>query len=178
MLRRRVPPLGRVLLVESGGRHLSEKLIPHFREAWKPDLEVDLVTCFAGLPASFGDGRVFRVSDYATPEARAALAQELRNRQYAVVAILCTAEPVMTKWKWWLAAKLPAKLLIVNENGDYFWFDRTNAAVIAKFVLYRAGLTGAGAAGAVARLVFFPFTLLYLISYAGWAHARRRIRNR
>lgn len=172
-----MPLLGRVLLVESGSREICNRLIPHFREAWKADLDIDLVTCFAGLPASFGDGRVYRVGDYATPDARAALARELRARDYAVVAILCTAEPVMTKWKWWLAWKLPAKLLIVNENGDYFWFDRTNAGLIAKFVLYRAGLTGAGAAGALARLIFFPFTLLYLILYAGWAHARRRLRN-
>lgn len=172
-----MPPLGRILLVESGGRHIHDRLIPHFREAWNADLEIDLVTCFAGLPGSFGEGRVYRVGDYATPEARAALLEELRTRDYAAVAILCTAEPVMTKWKWWLAWKLPAKLLIVNENGDYFWFDRSNARLIAKFVLYRAGLTGAGAVGSLARLVFFPFTLLYLISYAGWVHARRRLRG-
>ncbi len=173
-----MPPLGRVLLVESGGRHLYNKLIPHFRENWKADLEIDLVTCFAGVPEGFdnGNGRVYRVSDYATPEARARLLAELRSRQYAVVGVLCSAEPVMTKWKWWLAWKLPAKLLIVNENGDYFWADRSNLGLIAHFALYRAGLTGPEALKSAARLVFFPFTLLYLILFAAAAHARRSLR--
>jgi len=25
----------------------------------------------------------------------------------------------MNKWKWWLAAKVPAKFFVINENGDY-----------------------------------------------------------
>jgi len=32
----------------------------------------------------------------------------------------------MTKWKWWLAAHLRAKVCILNENGDYFYLDYSN----------------------------------------------------
>ena len=34
----------------------------------------------------------------------------------------------MTKWKWALAFRLPVKVLVVNENGDFFWFDREQLA--------------------------------------------------
>ena len=41
-----------------------------------------------------------------------------------MTGVICAAEPIMTKWKWWLGNKLPAKTFIINENGDYFWLDR------------------------------------------------------
>ena len=83
----------------------------------------------------------------------------------------------MTKWKWVLAARLPAKIFILNENGDYFWLDRGHLTTIRQFVLFRAGLTGAGAVRTLARLVSFPFTLLYLILYALTVHLRRKLRT-
>jgi hypothetical protein len=79
----------------------------------------------------------------------------------------------MAKWKWALALRLPAKLFIINENGDYFWFDRMHLGTIRRFVLFRSGLAGAGAVRTLVRLISFPFTLLYLLLYATSAHARR-----
>ena len=58
----------------------------------------------------------------------------------------------MTKWKWLLALRVPAKFFIVNENGDYFWLHRENAAVMREFVLVRRAL-GAGAIRTFARLL-------------------------
>ena len=83
----------------------------------------------------------------------------------------------MTKWKWMLAARLPAKVFVVNENGDYFWMDWGHWSSIRYFVLYRAGLTGAGAVRTLARVVLFPFSLLYLILYAITVHSRRLLRT-
>jgi len=83
----------------------------------------------------------------------------------------------MTKWKWVLAARLPAKIFILNENGDYFWLDRGHLKHIRHFILFRAGLTGSGAIRTIARLVSFPFTLLYLILYAVTVHLRRKLRT-
>ena len=31
---------------------------------------------------------------------------------------------MLLKWKWAIALRLPAKVFLINENGDYFWFDR------------------------------------------------------
>jgi hypothetical protein len=82
----------------------------------------------------------------------------------------------MLWWKWFLALRLPAKLFIVNENGDYFWFHRDNFASVREFALERSGLTGAGAVRTLGRLLAFPFTLFYLLMYAFTVHARRRLR--
>jgi hypothetical protein len=91
--------------------------------------------------------------------------------------MICSAEPIMTKWKWVLAARLPGKVFVVNENGDYFWLDRGHLANIRYFILYRAGLTGSGAVRTLARVVLFPFSLLYLILYAAAVHLRRSLRT-
>jgi hypothetical protein len=83
----------------------------------------------------------------------------------------------MTKWKWLIAFRIPAKVFIVNENGDYFWLHRENTALIREFILVRMGLDGAGAIRTFGRLLLFPFTLLFLIVYALAVHARRKLRT-
>jgi hypothetical protein len=174
--RRRVPPFTRVLLVESGSRHLFDHLIPSLYKTYGEQLEIDLVTCYAGEPAGFR-GAVYRVTDYAGPEARKRLYSELAGRAYPLMGIVCAAEPIMTKWKWMLAARLRAKVFVINENGDYFWLDWGHWRTIGRFVLYRAGMTGASAVPTLARLLFFPVTLAYLLLYAGTVHLRRKLRT-
>ena len=170
----------RILLIESGSRSLLETLIPHLKSAWGQTMPIDLVTCYSGVPAAFSehsaDGSVFRVSDYATPELRRQFLRELRSRNYAFAGMICAADPVMNRWKWWLAANVSAKFFIVNENGDYFWVDRRSLTIMRNFVLVRLGLSGAGSARNLARLLAFPFSVLYLLLYAGIAHLRRMLR--
>jgi hypothetical protein len=167
----------RMLLIESGSRSLAEGVIPLLRSGWAPACEIDLVTCYGGLPRGMPEStRVFRVNDFGTPEKRRELLKELNARDYAFVGMICSAEPIMTKWKWMLAARLPAKLFIVNENGDYFWFHRENAATLREFALVRMGLEGAGAIRTIGRLMLFPFAVLYLLLYAFTVHAMRRLR--
>jgi hypothetical protein len=169
-----LPSFDRVLLVESGSRHLLEALIPTLRQTCGEQIEFDLVTCYAGTPEGF-HGHVYRVSDYAGPEGRARLIQELSDRRYSMLGIICSAEPIMTKWKWMLAARVPAKLFVINENADYFWAQWSNWRVIIHFFLYRAELSGAGAVRTILRLILFPFTVLYLILYAAIVHLRRKV---
>lgn len=177
-LTKRVPAFSRVLLVESGSRDLYEELLSGLYDH-HPQMRADLITCYAGAPKNFrGDrGSVYRVTDYPDGRARKRLYQELAANRYVIVGIICSAEPIMTKWKWMLAARLPGKVFVLNENGDYFWIDRGHLGVIRHFVLFRAGLTGTGAVRAIARLVLFPFTLLYLILYAVTVHLRRKLRT-
>ena len=92
------------------------------------------------------------------------------------MAILCTAEPIMTKWKFAVAARVPAKLMVINENADIFWCDR-NWKILSTFILFRAGLTGASAAPTLARLLILPLTAVYLLAYAGAVHFRRMLRS-
>jgi len=166
----------RVLFVESGSRSILEKLIRIFLRIFPQCEQIDVITCFAGAPQG-ANGKIYRVADYPTPEARQRLYTELASRGYQAIGILCTAEPIMTKWKFALAARVPAKLLVINENADFFWFDRANLRGIFGLILFRAGMTGASAVPTLARLLFLPFTVAYLLAYAGAVHLRRRLRT-
>jgi hypothetical protein len=177
-LSRRTPPGSRILLIESGSRSLAEHVLPQLRSSWASDHTIDLVTCYGGLPAGLSpEADVFRVTDYTTGSRRGELIRELRSREYAYVGMICSAESIMSKWKWLIASRVPAKVFIVNENGDYFWLHAENAAVIREFALVRLGLSGAGSIRTLGRLLIFPFTFLYLVIYAIAVHARRVVRT-
>ena len=176
---RRQPEASRILLVESGSRYLLEGIISGIRSTYGPAIFVDLVTCYPGLPDGFDAATttVYRVTDYRGRAGRSRLYRELARNRYSIAGVICSAEPIMTKWKWSLAARLPAKFFILNENGDYFWLDRVHLTNLRQFVLFRSGLAGAGAVRTLVRLISFPFALLYLLAYAMSAHARRALRR-
>jgi hypothetical protein len=177
-LTRREPPLTRLLLIESGSRSLIESILPHLRTVWGPDIAVDLVTCYAGLPEGFGpETIVYRVTDYGSPEGRKELVRLLLSREYSIAGMICSGEPIMTKWKWLIALRLPAKVFILNENSDYFWVHRDNAATIREFSLVRLGLSGGGAIRTIGRMLLFPFSVLFLLMYAFAAHSGRFVRR-
>ena len=171
--RRRIPGFERVLIIESGSRYLVEELLPGIYEHHRAKLRrLDLVTCYAGQPKGFSEltGDLYRVTDYPNRAARKQLYRRLAANRYSVACIVCSGEPIMTKWKWVLAARLPAKIFILNENCDYFWLDYSNWKTIRHFVLFRAGLSGAGAVRTLARLALLPLTMLYLVLYAAAVH--------
>lgn len=178
-LRRYIPPFRSVLLIESGSRAVLEELIPGIYKHHGADATVHVVTCYSGQPTSLAShGKVFRVTDYGGAAGREKLLTELLQTRYDAVGVLCTAEPIMTKWKWWLAWKIPSKAFIVNENGDYFWIDRAHLDLILHFVLFRLGMAGAGFVPTMVRLALLPVSFLYLVGFAGFAHARRALRAR
>jgi hypothetical protein len=151
--------------------------MPHLRAIWG-DTPIDLVTCFAGHPAGFGpETTIHRVTDCNSPEDRRKLIRLLRESDYAVAGMICSGEPIMTKWKWLIALRVPAKIFILNENGDYFWLNREQADSIRQFCLVRMGLSGAGAARTAGRLLIFPFSVAFLLLYAFAAHSGRIARQ-
>ena len=175
-LRRHIPPFTRVLLIESGSRTVFDVLIPRLFEMYGEAIELDLVTCYPSAPAGFR-GRVYRVQEYATPAARRRLYAELAARQYTVTGILCSNEPIMTKWKWMLAARLCAKVLVINENADSLWLDRAHWRHIARMARIRWGLTGASISPSILRVLLLPLSLAYLLLFAAVVHTKRRIRT-
>ena len=175
ILRRRHPPVSRILLVESGSRHLIERVLPALGRGYGERVPIDLVTCYPGAPPA-GIGSVYRVADYRGAAARRELYGRLAENGYAILGIVCSDEAIMTKWKWAIAAHLPAKVFVINENGDYFWLDRGHWRAIRHFILFRAGLSGSGAVRTVGRLLLFPFTLAYLLLYATTVHLKRAVR--
>ncbi len=176
--RRRVPHLDRILLVESGSRRVTEAFVERFRRMEPRAGRLDVVTCFPGRPRPLSSqSRLWNVAEHRGRAGRRRLLSELRAGRYGVLVILCTGEPLMTRWKWALAALLPAKVLIVNENADFFWCDWSNWRTIRAFVAYRAGLSGAGVVRTAAGLVSFPFVLAYLAGFTCWVHARALARD-
>ena len=177
LLTRRTPPLTRALLIESGSRSLIEGIIPHLRDVWG-ETPIDLVTCYGGLPAGFGpETNVYRVTECNTAEDRRKLIRLLRQNNYSLAGIVCSGEPIMTKWKWLIALRIPAKVFILNENGDYFWLNREQAGAIRQFSLVRMGLSGTGSIRTMGRLIVFPFMVLFLLLYAFAAHSGRIARQ-
>jgi hypothetical protein len=177
-LSRRIPHADAILLIESGSRSLLETVAPGLRQTWGEDVAIDLVTCYARLPEGFPENtRVYRTSDFRGREGRGKLYRELANNRYGLVGMICSGEPILMKWKWAIALRIPAKVFLINENGDYFWLDRGHFDLIRQIVLLRSGLAGAGAVRTLARIVSFPFTLTYLLLYATTVHARRALRR-
>ncbi|MBC7927892.1 MAG: hypothetical protein H7039_19780 [Bryobacteraceae bacterium] len=175
-LTNRIPKLNNVVFVESGDREVSERILPAL---YSQCPYVDLVTCFGSAPGAFDPARgvVYDIGLYPGKEGRNRLFAELRAKHYSAVGIMCADLPIMFKWKWVIAAQLPGKLFIVNENSDYFWVDRANWQIVRKFILFRFGLSGADAARTLTQLALFPFTVAYLLMYAGWVHGHRAIRR-
>lgn len=173
------PPVHSILLVESGSRELLERAVVPLRRTWGDEVFIDLVTCYSGLPAGFTPEttRLYRVTEHRGRDGRRRLYRQLAENRYGLVGIVCSEQPLMTKWKWALALRLPAKVFIINESGDYFALDIREWGNIWRFVLSRAGLAGAGAVRALSRVVSFPFTLLYLLLYATTVHTRRALRR-
>ena len=175
--RRRVPGLSRILLVESGSRPITEQLIPRIRSHFG-DVRLDVVTCFADAPRALESrAQVYNVNDYRGRNGRLRLVRRLRESQYPAVVILCSNEPVLATWKWVLVVALSAKVLVANENCDYFWLDYGHWNTIRKFVQHRAGLEDEGIVRAAARAIAFPFGFLYLLIYAAFVHSRRFLRR-
>ena len=172
-----VPSFSRVLIIESGSRDLVEDLLPGLYEIYGESLQIDLVTCYAGIPVTLKPtAQVWCVTDFPGAKGRSELLQQLRQKHYDVAGILCSGEPIMLKWKWFLALGLPSKIFVLNENGDYFWLDRGHWSVIRHFILFRLGLAGEGAVATIGRLLLFPFAIAYLAAFAITVHLRRALR--
>ncbi len=173
----RTPEISHILLVESGSRSVMEASIPRLRHVFGSHIALDLVTCYPGAPAALdATSRIWRTQDFVDAPSRARLLAELKSTGASVLAIVCSNEAIMSRWKWWLVWKLPAKVLIVNENADCFWLDTANLGTLGRFALLRAGLSGEPAGRTLLRCAAFPFVLAYLLLYATIVHARRRMR--
>jgi hypothetical protein len=175
---RRPPPFTRMLVVESGSRRILEEGIPRFRAIFGDGIQMDLLTCLPGLPRVLdpSTSRVFRVTQCRNGADRRRLLAEVRSRRYPLLAMICSDEPVMTPWKLAAALVAPAKVLIFNENSDFFWLDWRHRRAIRQFALFRAGLLEDDAARKLAQLAAFPFILGFLLLYAGWVHLARFFR--
>jgi hypothetical protein len=174
----RHPKPSAILLVESGSRQLLEGVVTGLRETWGPDIRIDIATCYSGLPRGFtpASTQAYSLPDAHSLRPRVRLFRKIARGRYSHLGIVCAGGPILLKWKCMLALGLPAKVFIINENGDYFWLDRKHLSAVRRFAIARSGLAGTGAVRTPARLFAFPFTLAWLALYAAAVHARRLLR--
>lgn len=188
LLSRWSPQFDRVLVVESGARAAADQFLQTLYKEERPD-RVDILTCYGDAPAVFdtGTGRVYLTQHARGGAARKQLFQELAASRYSAVCVLCTGDPVMMKWKWMVALRIPAKVMIVNENADTFWLDRGHIAKARRMIQERMGLHRITPLRILSQALRFPstillqalrfpFTLAVLLAYAAFVHARRRLR--
>ena len=175
---RTVPPIARVLFVESGSRALSERFAPILRMVCGGAIDIDLLTC---LPPPAEDSpvlphRVYQTQHYPNRRSRHDLLRELRTNDYQALVMLCENSPVLQRWKWWLSWRLPVKVLVANENADCYWLDIANWRSAKGMLAARYDLQGTGSLRALLEMLAFPFVLGWLLCYAIFAHTRRGMR--
>ena len=173
--RSRIPEPRTVLLVESGSRSVMEKayarMTPIFSQA-----RFELCTCFPGVPAPGGFERVYRVTEATDAASKWNMLLAMRRSRPPVAALLFTTDPILFRWKLLLMLLLPSKLLVVNENADFFWLDWSNRDLIRRFLGARLDVEGAELLRAAFRLLLFPFAFTFLACYALFAYLGRWLR--
>ncbi|MCZ2156987.1 MAG: hypothetical protein LC114_24340 [Bryobacterales bacterium] len=167
-----------VLLVESGPRELSLRFLPILRKVCGKSVGVDVFSC---LPPPEGNTALgirdfYRSQDFQKRTERTDLIRKLRANRYQVIVLLCANSPLLSRWKWVLALRLPAKVLIANENADCFWLDAAHWRPAKSMLAERFGLRGSGFLKLFAQLLLFPWVLLYLIAFALVVNALSRLR--
>ena len=180
VLSRHVPPVKKLLLVESGPRPIAEKVITQFRKIYGEELPIDLLTCLPsdppGLTANGVRGEVFRVIDCHDHRTRWRLLRQIRAKRHPVTAIICADSPILGLWKMAALALFPSKFLIINENADFFWLDCGHRGAAQQFLLHRTGLREGSDLQKVAAILIFPFAFAYLLAYALVVHVVRLAR--
>lgn len=186
-LARAQPSFDRILLIESGPRTVTERILP-FLYTVKNARHVDVLTCFDSPPDSFDFDRgvVYSVHDEEARRNRGAFIKKLASAPYTVLGLLCTGSPILEKWKWMLAFRSSARLIIVNEEARYFgleiWNIKTARLMLFKrlnpFADYSPEGLMQSIGSNVGGLLLAPFTVTYLLLYTAAVHARRWFRNR
>lgn len=173
-----IPPVSRLLLIESCSPDLTSRLVTRIKSAF-PDADIELFTYLPLEADPQGNRSLSRISTYEarTFLQRLSLLWKLRRARYDVVGVVCSGEPYLRWWKLCLIAFLPAKVFVANENADIFWLDRAHLNYLRLLVLQRAGVPAGGAIQSLWTLLALPFCSIYLVLYATFVHLRRYLAN-
>jgi hypothetical protein len=173
------PKLDRVLVIESGARAASERFLARLY-VQEPARKVDLLTCYASPPAAFdaARGEVFYTQKARGSRARMELMRTFRDAEYSAICMLCTGDDIMTKWKWAMVLRLPAKVMIVNESADTFWLDRGHLRELRGMARDRIGGAWLIPLRIAGQAITLPFTICILAGFAAVVHGRRLWRLR
>jgi len=170
------PSFQRILLIESGPREIAEQVLQYLYGAKAPS-QLDVLTCYDRPPESFDFGRgvVYSVHDREVVENRGRFIRKLSSAPYTLLAVMCTGSSILEKWKWLIAARTKARLVVFNESVRYFGLDIWNIRSAEEMIFHRLGRRLAGFS---VGLLIAPFTLAYLVASTLWIHFRRWLRVR
>ena len=168
---KRFPSSGDVLIVESGSPQITDRARAGLRRAF-PHSPLHLATCWPDRSAQ-DFAQVYSVGDYAGRTEKLGLLRKLRKHGFSVLAVLCTGEPIMSLWRTLALAVVPAKVIIINENGDFFWLSWENRATLRSFLSARWGVNLRHGAKIILLALLFPFTVLFLMLTALFYYLRR-----
>jgi len=177
-LARAQPSFERLLLIESGPREAGEKILRYLYDVRNVE-HVDLLTCYSNPPEAFDHARgtVYSVHDREVVENRRRFVGKLAETPYSLVAILCTGSPILERWKWAVAMRTSARLIVLNEEANYFTVDIWNLSSVRLMLGKRASDRGLALASLM-TWIFAPVTVAYLAAYTGMVHLRRWLRTR
>ncbi len=169
--RRKIPTARDILLMESGSREVARQALESIRKIF-PHARYHLCTCQPDPPPAMFSN-VFRVTDYPTGWKKLGLLLYFWRQGWEVLVILCTGEPLLWRWKMLALVILPAKVMIVNENADFFWLDWGNQGNLRRLLGIRWGVNLEEFFYTLLRALAFPLTLLILLFTAGFLYMRR-----
>ena len=169
--RRKIPATTDILIIESGSPAVARRALERIRKHF-PEARYHLCTCQPDAPSASYTS-VFRAADYPTVWKKLGLLYSFCRPGWNILAILCTGEPILLRWKLMALAMLPAKVLVVNEHSDFFWLDWENRRTLRQLASIRWGVNLEEFFATLLRLLVFPFTLLLLLVTAGLLYLRR-----
>jgi hypothetical protein len=174
-LQRKEAPLRRILLIESGPRETGELLLARLPST----LQCDVLTCYTTAPTAFDASRGTLLTVHTTEATtnRRAYVNKLASGSYDAIFILCPGSGVLAKWKWAIALKTKARLVIADEYGEWFFVSFQNLSQLAVLLVRRSNLASFPLLlAAIAKLFIAPFVIAFLALYAAAVHLRRWIR--
>ncbi|MBI1956214.1 MAG: hypothetical protein HYS38_07445 [Acidobacteria bacterium] len=169
--RKKVPLAHDVLFIESGSPEVTRRVLEGIRQIF-PDARYHLLTCWPDAPSVRFD-TVFRASEYPSGWSKLRLLLTIRRKGWEVMAILCTGERILWRWKMLALALIPANVLVVNENADFFWLHWGNWRTLRQLLAVRWAANLGGLFWTALRALAFPFTLLFLLFIAAFLYTRR-----
>ncbi len=177
-LRKKVPPIERMLLIESGPRSDALELIPQLRASVCGAAPLDLFTCLPDDPDGLGaSARRWRSFNAATHTERWRMLLELRRQRHAAATVLCSNSPLLALWKVALILLLPAKILVVDKEQGHFWLDIAHWRQAARLAVSRSDVRNPEFLRAVANVAFLPIGLCILLAFAAKVHLAKFMRS-
>ena len=178
ILRKGVPPIRRLLLVESGPRKDTEQLIRTLRSTICGDAPIDLFTCLPDDPIGLGaDYRAWRSFEAGNHSERWKMLLGLRQERHTAAAIVCSNSPLLAGWKIVLAALLPAKILLIDGRDGFFWLDRAHWRETLRLGISRSGIRSPEFLRRALHAAILPFQLCLLLGFAAKVHLARLVRS-